>query len=190
MKTYQRIFQIVLIQLFLGGNLYSQEASPDSTKVNSDLKTQLELEKNALYITGGLIGGFVFSGNYEHILWQNHHLFLRSVHLRAGVGKLWLKGFSGFIYWSEYELRTYTATFGLLAGRRNSFLEFGVGAVYLDGTLSTHSGWTGAEETNPYRDINLSMYLGYRYQKAGQPFVFRGGLGYPDGLYLSLGICF
>ena len=32
--------------------------------------------------------------------------------------------------------------------------------------------------------------IGYRFQKPGGKFVFRTGIGFPESLYLSLGLCF
>lgn len=79
---------------------------------------------------------------------------------------------------------------GLLAGRRNSFLEFGIGASYFEGSAITTSGWTGNSVESAYDELLPALMLGYRFQQPGNSFVFRTGLGIPDGLYISLGFAF
>lgn len=167
-----------------------QESGQDTTKFRSIKSTHPGLKNNALYFTAGFFGGVIINGNYERILWQNQHLFLRCLQLRVGIGKTWMQGLSGFISTTNYELRTYTGTMGLLAGRRNSFLEFGIGASYFEGSAITTSGWTGNSVESAYDELLPALMLGYRFQQPGNSFVFRTGLGIPDGLYISLGFAF
>lgn len=160
--------------------------NPQSVAVQNDSSVFF---KNNLFPTAGLITGFTLSGNYERILWQNPNRSLRALTLRVGVGKNWME--TWFLIGNvKYELRTYTGMLGFLVGKRGSNFDFGMGATVLDGTTLTTSIFSYTETKGQYQDVNLAMNLGYRYQKPGDNFIFRCGLGWPDGLYVSLGLSF
>lgn len=188
MNTSKLFFLVILSSLLTVYQAVGQKDTADTTIAgNQDVNPRLF--KNVMYLTGGYVAGFSISGNYERILWQNPNQFLRSIQFRVGIGKSWIETWA-FFYASDYELKTYTGTLGLLAGRRGSNLEFGMGATYVDGQEVTTWIFSNNDYKHDFHAMNLSIMMGYRYQKPGEYFIFRCGLGWPDGVYVSLGFCF
>jgi hypothetical protein len=83
-------------------------------------------------------------------------------------------GYGGAAYW-EGESQYILGQFGILTGVRNHHLEASAGLVaFLDNYFSSP----------------LSGSIGYRIQKPGGHFIFRTGLGWPEALYVGLGVSF
>lgn len=163
-----------------------------SSLIQEDLTTP-ELYKNAIYVSGGTLGatfGFI-NGSVERMIWGNNHRIIQSVFIRASIGKYKTgEVLSGFFHSSKYILTSYLGTMGVLIGREKSYAEFGFGIAYSDGTETVTSGWTGNINNRDYTELTPALNLGYRYQKPGDNFLFRIGIGYPELYYIGLGICF
>jgi hypothetical protein len=108
-------------------------------------------------------------GNYERALYQPYDKFLTSIGVRIGVGR--------WVVWGDIG-NHYIATLQVLSGKAKSHLEIGAGAV------------AGAVNVHAIRKIRPAGNLGYRFQKPGGVVLLRAGIGFPEALYLSLGLCF
>lgn len=85
-------------------------------------------------------------------------------------------------------------------GRKKSHLEIGLGLAALYDRLSHKIGISNANypyqgyEPKPtfgdYTSWTPAVSVGYRYQKPTGGFIFRTGAGFPDGVYLSIGLAF
>jgi hypothetical protein len=136
-----------------------------------------ELKKNAVSVTAGSWPEeFYFSllGNYERMIFQLPKSFIHSFWIRVGAGP-----------WAEFGPTgvNYVSTLSALLGRGGAHFEFGSGVLF--------TYWSDEKEFGPIiNERYLAGFLGFRYQKPGGYFVFRTGLGWPEGIYLSLGYCF
>ena len=188
----KRKILFILSVIFLINNLFSQEVSSDTTKSGNET-IQSGLKKNSFYISGGTFGAtysFV-NGSFERMIWGNKHPVIQSLFIRVGIGTEYYGSLlTGLFYTSSVKGMTYLATIGGLVGKKNSFLEFGLGCRYLNGTETVTSGWTGDKRDRDYQEFIPAATLGYRYHKLGGNFIFRSGIGYPELYYLSLGFCF
>ncbi|MEM9687542.1 MAG: hypothetical protein AAF934_11570, partial [Bacteroidota bacterium] len=146
-------------------NIYGQE-------VNIDAIPTL-LKKNAVY---GSIGYLVYYGfyniNVERTLWDTNGI-ITNIRARLGGGE-WARG-----GWGGSEGGThFIGTLSALTGYRTFHFELNIGAVYLH------------DKINNKNFIYPASALGIRLQKPGEPYVFRFGIGFPEAIYLSLGIAF
>jgi hypothetical protein len=183
---------VLYVSVFIIGIHYaaSQETMMDSVSSTLAGERTPGLYKNAIYVTGGVAMGTFIAGNYERMLWGNRHPVVQSVYLRGGVGKVNLEAF-GFFYTDKLKATTYMAAGGLLVGGRSSFFDLSMGAVYLNGTETWESIFSSTTvRTETIQQITFAISTGYRYQKPGGNFVFRVGAGWPELLYISLGISF
>jgi len=182
---------LILFLILIICTSYGQEVNADTTTSEQNEETHAGLMKNTLFFTAGWFGGFIYNGNYERMIWGNKNPAIRSVMIRVGIGQLFVPE-SVYSLFSTVKLKTttYTATLGMLIGKRNSYLEFTAGVVYFNGEETQTSMLSGKEITSDYKEINPAVTLGYRYQKPGDHFVFRVGAGWPDLVHISLGLCF
>ena len=136
-----------------------------------------ELKRNAFSMTPGIWPGeFYFSllGNYERMIYRLPKSFIHSFWIRAGLGPWAAWGPKGV---------NYVSTISALMGRGSTHFEIGSGVLF--------TYWSDEKEFRPIvNERYLSGFTGFRYQKPGGSFVFRTGLGWPDGIYISLGYCF
>lgn len=158
-----KIIFISFFAIFIS-NVYSQEVNADTV--------QPELDKNTVY---GSIGSFglsfiLYNINLERTLW-NTSGFISNIRARLGGGE-WVGG------WSEDEGTHFIGTINALTGSRAFHLELNLGAAYFH------------DKTDDEYAVLPAAALGFRIQKPGGYFVFRLGGGYPEGVYLSLGIAF
>ena len=82
---------------------------------------------------------------------------------------------------------------------KNSHTELGLGlgtlfdkqgyGIEVSNTSIPHAGNEKPSRLN-HTTITPAANIGYRYQKPSGGFVFRTGIGFPDGVYLSLGFAF
>lgn len=134
--------------------------NPDSVLLN-------QLNRNIFYGTAGyLLYHFTLNLNYERILFineTNRHIwsFRLGYGIIDGDGKLAL------------------ATFNNLVGKGKNKFEMNIGATYI-------------KEPHSYGPHYVTVVLnaGYRRQSPDGKFVFRTGVGTPEGLYLSCGYSF
>jgi hypothetical protein len=135
------------------------------------------LKKNSVYGTAGILIEDMYgniTANYERILVTFPKSFVQAIQLRAGAGP-WVAWMSDGV--------NFFSVMSLLMGKGNSHLETGMGVLF------TYHPDT--EQWAPIvNDRHIAGNIGYRYQKPGGWFVFRTGLGWPEGMYLSFGYCF
>lgn len=129
--------------------------------------------KNSIHGSAGFVGlGGGLGLNYERLLRYNPDRgFLNHLSVRVTGGT-----------WVVWDTAGKLALVGItgLSGKKKHRLE-------------TMLGITAAKNDNldiQSTDILLAAGLGYRFQKHEGGFVFRTGLGYPEGLYLGLGYAF
>jgi len=163
-----RIVHVLLFILFAGTSSGQRANTPKSAP---------ELKKNSFSVSaGGWPGEFYFSltGNYERMIVKLPKSFVHSFWFRVGGGPWAGWGPTGI---------NYVSTLSALMGRGAVHAELGSGVLF--------SYWSDEKEFHPIvNDRYIAGFLGFRYQKPGGSFVFRTGLGWPEGLYLSLGYCF
>jgi hypothetical protein len=85
-------------------------------------------------------------------------------------------------------------------GEKKSHLEIGLGLGVLYDKSSYEIGVSNANYPYPgfqpepskgdYTSLTPAAFVGYRYQKAAGGFVFRTGIGFPDGIYVAIGLAF
>ncbi len=192
MNIIKSITLFILSFIFLISNSLSQEASSDIIKSEDERTIQPELKKNAFYFSGGTFGAIYsfINGNFERMIWGNKHPVIQSIFIRISVGTEKYEGLmTGLFHTSSVKGTSYLSTFGGLVGKKNSFLEFGLGVRCLDGTETVTSALTGGTKNHDYQEFIPAFTLGYRFQKPGENFIFRSGIGYPELYYLSLGFC-
>lgn len=136
-----------------------------------------ELKKNVVSAAaGGWPMEFYFSllGNYERLIYQTPRSSFHSIWIRAGAGP-----------WAEFGPTgvNFVSTLSALIGRQSAHLEFGSGVIF--------TWWSDSKSFHPLvNEKHLAGFLGFRYQKPGGNFVFRTGMGWPEGIFLGLGYCF
>jgi hypothetical protein len=134
---------------------------------------------------------FTANGNYNRLL---------KVKDRKWYGRYYLHfGFGTFASWGGIGTST-NLSLQWLGGRKKSHLELGLGLVSLfdkegydigkSNANSPYSAYAPEPSRSDYRDIAPSATIGYWYQKPGKGFVFRTGVAFPDGVYLSVGFAF
>lgn len=128
-----------------------------------------QLRKHSIQGSVGTLG-IIFSaiGSYEFIFWQHKRTHLATF-ARAGYGGYAiLLGSTGSLVLAEG---------GILTGVNKSHFEAAIGMSYFM-----------EKEDNRY--LTPAVSFGYRLQKPGGRFIFRTGLGYPEALYVGLGVSF
>lgn len=154
-----------------------------------ETKTTVFSNQNIVHGTLGFGGLWAtLNLNYERQLTTTNSKIFRTVGFRAGGG-----------YWATWgqEGPHFILTPVFVSGTKNNHFESSIGATLLYDKLSYDIGVSNANyfgETPPskteYMDIYPSGTLGYRYQKPDGWFVFRTGVGFPDIVYLGLGVAF
>ena len=135
------------------------------------------LKKNAIYGTLGVeFGEFygTFLANYDRQLFHLPNSFIHSMWLRVGAGP--------YVQWTAKGVN-YVSTLSAVIGRTSNHLEIG------SGVLLTYN--INEKRFHPLvHNSHLATNLGYRFQKPGGNYIFRAGIGWPEFIYLSFGICF
>lgn len=134
----------------------------------SETNTGTQLRKNSIQgSVSTLLIYFSAYGTYEYIFWQN-----KKTHLAAFAKA----GYGGFNFWGDLG-GVVLFEGGILTGANKSHFEAAIGMRYLI-----------------YRDSDSfglpALSAGYRLQKPGGHFIFRTGLGFPDGVYIGFGVSF
>ena len=173
-----------LLFILLALACYSPQASgQDSLKIQP---------KNVIYANAGtFLIWFTASANYELQLFSTDNKFYVNYYMRACAGKFATWGADG-----PYGSLSLQGVFGL----KKSHLELGLGWGVLFEKSSYEIGVSNANYPYPgtspepsrgdYTNITPAVSVGYRYQRPAGGFVFRTGIGFPDGIYLSLGSAF
>jgi len=146
--------------------------------------------KNTVYGNFGtfLLGGII-SGNYERAFYQNkENRIVNDLAIGIGGG-----------YWADWGNTgsSYLARLVAMKGKANHHIEFTVGTVLIYDRTSYKielSNRSRFNEPTPKRSEFISVLpsssAGYRFQKLDGGFVFRAGIGYPEGGYVGLGLSF
>ena len=142
-------------------------ANPSLSQEVIEVKTNKPHEKNAIY---GSIGYSLlwisFSGYYERIIGAGIN--------EKQVAPLVRVGYVGARGWEHGD--HITAEAGIIIGRTLSHLELAAGYHH---EVSKSGGY------GPFGGS-----ISYRFQEPHGVIIFRFGLGYPEGLFISLGISF
>jgi len=138
--------------------------------VVSQTKSQdSKLHTTCVYGTLGTF--FVYTnitGNIEQQIKYDPDKFFNIMSLRIGGGN-----------WSSWGNESYNilGTINWLSGKNKHHMEMGVGLAY-------------SPEYDDSFGFLPAAQIGYRYQKPGGWLLFRTGVGVPEALYVSLGVCF
>jgi len=163
MKNKTTIFSIKGFAFIL--LLISNTISAQTEKQNS---TENKMFSNAIYGSVGFGGlWFTATGYYERMFQGNAQKSKIKTFVKAGYG--------GAAYW-EGESAYILGQFGILTGVKSHHLEVSAGLV---------------KELDQHNVIfPVSGSIGYRIQKPKGHFIFRTGVGYPEALYIGLGVSF
>jgi len=151
--------------------------------------SKLPLKKNVVYAS---IAVSNLSINYERIL-VTKNVF--NILFKASIGEFYFPESWGA---PSYTGAQFLVQFIMLHGRASNYIEYGIGL----GSWYQQTGYNNAKEsyenghslilpqTGEYIEFFPAVNFGYRYQKSGYSPVFRVGIGYPEILYVSIGISF
>ena len=136
-----------------------------------------DLKKNSFYLTAGAYPEGLYgniTGNFERIIAEFPKSFFQAFQVKIGGGP--------WVAWLAEGINFFSVA-SVLMGRSGSHLETGMGVLF------TYR--TDRKRWDPIvNDKHIAGNIGYRFQRPGGKLVLRGGLGWPEGYYLSLGICF
>lgn len=175
---------LIFVFLFIMNCGFSQQLEQDGLS---------EYPKNTTYISLGVLflGGHV-NANYERLVYAGKEKIQVSYYAKAYVGRYAARGVYGYI--SSLNAQ---AVFG---NRGNGHLEIGLGAAmvldelkYQDAIEESGAPETSREEIQTrlkHSTFFFSRSIGFRRQKPDGGFVFRTGIGVPDGVYISFGVAF
>lgn len=149
-----------------------------------------ELKRNVIYGTGGTVIVAVYGGvSYERMLFNIEERFCNSIWLNAGFGAF-------NCCWESWEA-TYNLRGSYLTGLGKNHLEITLGSSAIfdkRGYSLSVSNASYFGKPVPSKLENTHFHpagsIGYRLQKPGGNFIFRTGFGFPESLYISLGVSF
>jgi len=126
--------------------------------------------------------------SYERMVFDNGTSACYSIWLKAGTGFYSNWGFGGPVF----NLRGVYLT-GL--GKSHFEASLGASAIYdkVGHPINVSNANYFGEPVPSKLDDTFFMpsgSIGYRIQKPGGNFIFRTGVGYPETVYLSFGLCF
>lgn len=147
-----------------------------------------KVTRNVVQLSAGFGGYFgAYNVNYERLLIQFEDNSLVGLWGKVGLGE----------YAVIYDLGGpyQHVSLGLLGGRKKSHFELNFGGARMYDKRGFEGYWkiqypsTAPKKAN-YVQWNPVGSMGYRYQKPDGNFVFRTGLGYPEGVFIGLGVAF
>ncbi len=125
----------------------------------------VDMNKNTFFATIAPGGYSFILGSYERMIISNPESFITSSWLGIGGGVV--------AEWFGDDGLAFKAFYTGLTGPNNNHLEFNLGITYMSDVSST---------------VTPLATVGYRYQKANGHFLFRIGGGWPENVFLSLGL--
>ena len=145
---------------------------------------------NVIYASAGTLGGWFTAGaNYERQLFSTDNKLYVNYYLRACIGALATWGAEG-----PYGTLSLQGTFG----EKKSHLEIGLGMGAFFNKGSYETGLSNSYSSNPSYEAELSRWdytdfipaisAGYRFQKPDGGLVLRTGIGFPERIYISIGL--
>ena len=128
-----------------------------------------QIKKNSVYVTGGIfILYYNIQLNYERVVWEPDLLLLKTVSIKTGAG-----------WWETLRSKgtSYSLSLSAMSGKRDWHFEYALGICYFP---------------DYFVDLKFipAVNGGLRYQKPGNSFIFRVGVGLPEFAYLSIGYAF
>lgn len=161
MKLHPQLQKLFLASLII---LLSNAVFSQDKKLET-----IALKKNVIYGNVSVGNHFSKAVYYERMLKQDMWDSSPKSFVKLGIGRRSSPNgdYGDFV----------TTQFGLLIGKRSHYLEIAAGFKY---------HYSGDFE----KDILFASVFGWRYQKPGGLLVFRIGTGYPEYIYLGLGISF
>ena len=127
----------------------------------------VDMNKNTFYATLAPGAYSFILGSYERMILSNPESFITSSWL--GIGG----GYGGEAFGGEFI--ALKAFYTGLTGAKNNHLEVNFGITYMYSKYSSSI-------------VTPLATIGYRYQKANGHFLFRAGGGWPENIFLSLGL--
>lgn len=148
------------------------------------------MQFNTVNISAGFFPVWgVMSFNYERKIKEKRTGLFKAYYLKGSGGK-----------WSTFGGVGHLAELGFsgLTGVGRNHFEIHLGATSIIQTERYHREKDYPDNFPDQQPVLLKNYikfwpagsLGYRYQKPGNPFLFRTGIGFPDAVYMSLGLAF
>ena len=125
----------------------------------------VDMNKNTFYATLAPGGYSFILGSYERMIISNPESFITSSWLGIGGGIV--------AEWFGDDGLAFKAFYTGLTGPNNNHLEFNLGITYMSEVSTT---------------VTPLATVAYRYQKANGHFLFRIGGGWPENVFLSLGL--
>ena len=158
-------------------------------KYGNSHASDLERKKNVIHGTVGFLGVWAVANiNYERLILDRKDKFLNTLWLRVGGG-----GYAGWDVSGPHAVVGFT----LITGKKNSHIEthLGLGSTYDKtgyniGLRNARGGSEPEPSRSDFIDFAPSCALGYRFQKPKGGVVFRTGFGFPETLYIGVGINF
>jgi hypothetical protein len=152
--------------------------SPALCQKENGLDINNSFRKNVIYgATGFSISQarFLYNVNYERQITHpvKYPVGTFKIDIRAGLG-----AYEGLLGIGNICLLSANFVFGKSAGH----FETNLGAVYMYNMQNQDSDKTTG--------ITPLINMGYRFQKESGFFVLRAGIGWPEGIYVSLGVAF
>jgi len=178
----------VFVALVFANLAHSQSSRME---LDSLSHSTIGLNKTLIYITGGTaIFSSHLSLSLERNIYASDDIFFTS---------FWLKGSIGRDYYTMDEglHRTYQLAFTNISGTGKNHFELSLGGSYcFDKSNYEYFIKLHDKEPEKYRIPEKSDHehyyfafaLGYRYQKPGGVIMFRTGVGYPETLYVGIGL--
>ena len=170
---------ILLIPIALSGFFAYGQSEQTSLK---------RIRKNAVQVSAGF-GGVIaaYSANYERLLIQFDDNSLVGLWGKAGLG-----GY-GILFGPDGPYQH--VSLGLLTGKSKGHFELNLGGARMfdKGGFEFSKEMSDfhtepAPEKKSYVSLSPVGSIGYRYQNPNSNFVFRTGLGYPEGAFIGLGV--
>ena len=157
---------------------------------NTDENHQKEINKNAIQVSAGFCGIFgAYNVTYERLIIPFKE--------NSIIG-LWAKGgFGGYgeIYSTGGPFQH--LSLGVLTGENKGHFELNFGGARMynkkaleDNRTHMHPQFEPEQKKEDYVKFNPVGSIGYRYQKPSGNFIFRCGLGYPESIYIGIGVGF
>jgi hypothetical protein len=154
----------LIIFLLLSTLCFGQQNEYDSIKPKNN--------KSSFYLSLGILPIYLSAvANYEIMLVERPDKFFKNSGIRFGGGV--------FTFWEDYGAAV-VATYTSITGKGGNHLEFGFGATYLKYLSYDAEDWAILPAGN----------IGYRFTKPSSNFIFRTGIGFPEGVYIGFGFRF
>jgi len=154
--------------------------------------SELNFKKNGIY---GSVGYLIFlidgTINYERLIISSKSSYSK-YYAHASYSRYVSRAFS----LSRGSFTNFSAK--TILGKKKDHLELGLGISFitiinendedefLDGTIESKS----IHEEEIEKERLPHVVIGYRYQKPGGNFIFRWGISFPNGIYISMGLAF